>query len=101
MLNKILILCDKEEIKQIKEFKIIREDLLKVDGIKFFNNNQFLFDHFFHKHNDLGNYQKHRIKSYIITIIRIIIKKCGLELNHYKKSFYINKSTKYEIIYYV
>ena len=55
MLNKILILCDKEEIKQIKEFKIIREDLLKVDGIKFFNNNQFLFDHFFHKHNDLGN----------------------------------------------
>jgi hypothetical protein len=80
ILNDLLQVMGKDKITNLEDFKNIRrEELVKKECEKLIQNNEsYIFTHF--EKSKLGYYTRNSVKSYILTILKNMIK----EIDNYK-----------------
>lgn len=103
MMNKMLQQIGLNEIENIKDFKIERKKMVKIDGHKLFDQHILILKLFFDLNKDLNYYQKHRIKIYSLSLLNAFLKKCEVELKSYNTNFCKTEKKIYTIdtIYYI
>ena len=96
IINKdILDVLEKENIENLSEFQVLRSDLLKIDGEKIVNDNwNKLKEIGMQKTRDLHFSKSSQIKSYILTMLKQLLKYVNYELRSYQTT------NKYKPMYY-
>jgi len=99
-LNAILQELKMPNISNIFDFKVSRADIIKIDGIKFYNKYKDNFDNLnINKYDHLQYNSSKKVNVYILTILKGLCKFYGLKFVNSRTSNIIN-SKKINIIYY-
>ena len=96
--NDILISIGEPIIDDITKFSIKREQLININVDNFIGS---LFEHF--KKDTLKYYMRNRIKSYILTVFKVVFKKIGFSFVAIRKNCSVTKDNndKSYVIYYI
>lgn len=102
-INKVLEKLDKDEIEKLEDFKILRHELVKINGIDAIKEHIRLLcdqvDGPFDKNKDLKFNMRNHINSYIVTVIKALTKCCGYEFKNVQSTRMIKGNLKPVVIY--
>ena len=103
MINKILLLIGHEKIQSFSQFKVLRNDLMKIDGEQFVLNNKELLNKFYNIGIELDFHHRRAKTLYMISIFNGILKKInfklkGKDIMNYNK---ITKATVHITLYHI